>query len=452
MRKAVERIWTRPRDWFSGAVLGTTSPFAPTLSGGLTFAQRAVMTALSIALATGLATLFASPLFYLPTMMIAAIFGGIEIAIAAFAVCLVLIHVLFPAAALGLLGAVAAIQVLMGLVMRQFFRESRRWGVRYRGLVGAIASAVTVSDAHGRIGRPHPDLGRLIGMDWPRYSGVGWLEAVHPDDIVKLPSNPHESADVYRDEIRLRDPRSGDWRWYLLRAVPMTAQDGTIAEWVSILSDIHERRLAMEQREILLGELRHRLKNLMAVVSSLATSAKPPDEPAVDTYVKKFLGRLHALTAAAESVLAGDQVAIEAGTVVRATLSPFIEENSRRFHIDGPRLLLSEDTGGALALGVHELATNAIKYGALSVPDGKVSLIWRSEPNGDGEQVTIEWTEQGGPPPVAPEREGFGIRVLKFVPAREKAGRTEIEYRPAGVFCRITFQRARQKELPAEPD
>ncbi len=449
LRKIVEGTWRWPRDRFSTVVLGTTSPLAPGLTGGLSFGTRIAIAAASIAVATGIGIWAGSALFYLPALMVAAVCGP-ACALAAFAVSLALIDLLFPGAPLLLLGSVAAIQAAMGLILREFFRESRRWGVRYRSLIGAISSAVTVSDPVGRITRPHPELGRLIGLDWPLYRGTKWREAIHPDDWSKLPNNPRETVGAYRSEIRLRVPGSQDWRWYLLCAVPLSGRDGRVAEWVSILSDTHDRKLAQEQRDIVLGELRHRLKNLMAVISSLATSSKPRDEPAVDAFLKKFLGRLHALSAAGEMMLATDRVAIEAGAVVRATLAPFMADNAARFRIEGPPLFLSEETGGTLALGVHELATNAIKYGALSVPEGEVALIWRIEAAAEGELVTIEWTERGGPPAAIPNREGFGTRVVKFVPAREKSGNTVIEYKPEGLICRITFLYARPADLPAE--
>ena len=326
---------------------------------------------------------------------------------------------------------VAPIQALLLVHMWRLHVQNQSWNARYRNLLSAISSAVVISDAEGNITEPHPGIAHITGMEWEQYRSTGWLAAVHPDDRDQI------FGDGVEHEIRVRDPQSGDWHWYLLRSVRLPRT----REWISIVSDIHAGKLAAERHDILVGELRHRLKNLMSVIGGLATSSKPQGEPAVDGYVRKFLGRLQALTTAGDLLLANGRNLVEAGDIARATLKPFMEDGSGRIRIIGPRLVLSQETGGALGLGIHELATNAIKYGALSVPDGTVTLIWRIDPQGQDERITIEWKEGGGPPVATPLREGFGTRILQFVPAREKNGETAIEYQPDGLYVRIGFAR-----------
>lgn len=326
---------------------------------------------------------------------------------------------------------VAPIQALLLIHIWRLHVQNQNWNARYRNLLSAISSAVVISDAEGNIAEPHPGIVHLTGMDWPQYRGTGWLEAVHPDDRSQIFGDGNEH------EIRIREPQSGDWHWYLLRSVRLPRT----REWISIVSDIHAGKLAAERHDILVGELRHRLKNLMSVIGGLATSSKPQGEPVVDSYVRKFLGRLQALTTAGDLLLANGRNLVEAGDVARATLKPFMEDGSGRIRIIGPKVVLSQETGGAFGLGIHELATNAIKYGALSVPDGTVTLIWRIEPQGQDECIVIEWKESGGPPVATPLREGFGTRILEFVPVREKNGNTAIEYQPDGLYVRISFAR-----------
>jgi two-component sensor histidine kinase len=326
---------------------------------------------------------------------------------------------------------VAPIQALLLIHMWRLHVQNQSWNTRYRNLLSAISSAVVLSDAEGNIAEPHSGIAHLTGMDWPQYRGTGWLAAIHPDDRGQIFGDGNEH------EIRVRDPQSGDWHWYLLRSVRLPGAN----EWISIVSDIHAGKLAAERHDILVNELRHRLKNLMSVIGGIATSSKPQSEPVVDLYVRKFLGRLQALSTAGDLMLANGHNLVEAGDVARATLRPFMEDGPRRIQIAGPKLVLSEETGGALGLGIHELATNAIKYGALSVPDGTVTLVWRIEPQGQDERITIEWKERGGPPVAIPLRQGFGTRILQFVPAREKNGGTAIEYQPDGLYVRIGFVR-----------
>ncbi|HEY4943432.1 MAG TPA: HWE histidine kinase domain-containing protein [Rhizomicrobium sp.] len=458
MRTTPTRAWNWLRDRYSSSVLGVTSPGMPGLDGGLSRPSRLTITALSLALAALAALLVGSlpgALFFFPALMIAGIFGGAELALPALLLSVVLGRALFPALDLWLFGGAAAVQTFLALGLRGLFRESRRWGVRYRRLLSAMSSAVTVSDAEGRIGRPHPELGKLIGMAWPSYRGPRWLASIHPDDQKKLlPPQPFKDVTVQRAEIRIKNPNGGDWRWHLMRAVPLLGEDGEVEEWISVLTDVHERKLAGEQREIMVGEARHRLKNLMTIIDSLAKSSRPVDKDlAVDAFLAKFLGRLHALSAASDLALASNYSTMQAEDVARAILAPFLETGSSRLTFGGPKLELSEATGGGLALGLNEMVTNSIKHGALSVPEGRATFTWSVTPSADGEQVAMEWRESGGPAPKMPQKEGYGTRVIKFIPSRERAGAVAFSYAPEGYACKITFTKPvkpRVKTLEAE--
>ena len=204
-----------------------------------------------------------------------------------------------------------------------------------------------------------------------------------------------------------------------------------------------QRAREADSRELVLGEARHRLKNLMAIIEALAkfSGPRPGAAPSIDAFMHRFVGRLRALGAASDLVLKYGPGVLEAGAVVRAVLEPFLSESSPRFRFDGPELKLSEQFGGALAMAVHELATNALKYGALSVPHGSVSFQWTATPTDRGEQVVFLWKEDGGPAPQPPEKEGYGHRMIRSVAAREMAGEVRIDYRPEGVVCRIAYLR-----------
>jgi PAS domain S-box-containing protein len=449
VRRIAEQAWARARDGFSSRVLGITSQGPQSLDGGLSRGARIVITAGALAAAAGIGAVAGTAwgaLFFLPALMIAGLFGDALVATLAFFVSVLASWKLFAGLDLALFASAAFVQTALALVLRAFFRESRRWGVRYRRLLRALSSAVTVSDDKGRIERPHPELGRLIGMPWPDHAGTKWLAAIHPDDHAKLtPSGPFKDVVVQRAEIRVKNPKTGDWRWHLMRAVPLTGEDGEVAEWVSILTDIHERKLAREQQDIVIGEARHRLKNLMTIIESLVKSsrARGDGDPNVDAYQKKVLGRLHALSAASDLALAGNYTTMAVREVVAATLAPFLETEAARIGFSGPDLLINQATGGSLALGLHELATNAIKHGALHVPEGRVSFTWTL---GAERRVEMIWRETGGPAPSAPVKGGYGARVIGFIAAREQAGSVTMEYPPEGYICRIAFTMAETAE------
>jgi PAS domain S-box-containing protein len=335
---------------------------------------------------------------------------------------------------------------------REFLR------MRLFRLIDASQGFLFVTDARGRPIEPHPRWSALTGMEWSDYRDEGWLNAVHPDDRTQFPLRGNGDADASFDvELRVRSSSDGDWRWYRLTTMPVHGHDGRVREWVGTLQDIHDRKLEAQRRELVVSELRHRLKNLMAIIEALAkySAPRPGVDAGVDAFLKRFTGRLHALSAASDLTIASQRGVIEAGAVIRATLAPFVSDMAPRILMDGPAILLSEELGGGLALAVHELATNAIKYGALSVAHGSVTLTWSAEVTLDGEHIAFDWKERGGPAPMQPAKEGFGMRMIRAVTARENTGAVSVDFEPDGLHCRIAVTRKPAKpdpsSLPAQP-
>jgi len=337
---------------------------------------------------------------------------------------------------LRIMAALGAIQILCCLLIWRFFVISRRrFAQRMQAVTGGLNDRVFMADPAGT------PIAILAGSGWSPHTGDDApIHAVHPEDRAHWPSA--ESVEPQRAEVRLKDEQ-GEWRWHRVRATPILDSHGQLREWIGTLHDIHDQKLASEHRDLVIEELRHRLKNLVTVIDALAKNSRRPeaDEPGVTSFLQRFLGRLHALGTAGDLVLAGNRVSIEVNALVKATLAPFMSENAERIHVGGPSIMLSEDFGGGLGLAVHELATNALKYGALSVPEGNVSFTWSVKPEGTANHIAFEWKEHGGPPPTPPAKPGFGMRMIKHVAVREKSGRVDIDYPPEGLLCRIAFVR-----------
>jgi two-component sensor histidine kinase len=211
---------------------------------------------------------------------------------------------------------------------------------------------------------------------------------------------------------------------------------------------VEQREREVGARELALGEARHRLKNLMAIIEALAkfSGTHSGEDPVFDGFMQRFLGRLRALGTASDLVLKYGPGVLEANAVVGAVLEPFLSEAPQRVRFAGPKLDLSEDFGGALAMAVHELATNALKYGSLSVPEGSVTFRWSAGPRNGGEEIEFVWKEDGGPPPEPLGKDGFGHRLIRSVAAREADGEVSLDYPPEGLVCRIAYRRPARAE------
>lgn len=453
--------WTQLGRVARGGRGGALAAWADFLTRDRPLAARVGILATALAVATGLRALAGTitegvPLaFYVPAILIVTLTAGWRLGlVCVFAGGLLAWYLFVPpaigftplalpeAAALIIWFAISALQVLIAEVLRMALKRARLSEARSRRLLDAASGLIWVTDAHGHLDAPHADWSELTGMAWPDYAALGWMNAIHPEDRFKLtPSKPRDPDTLNEIEFRLWSAAHADWRWYHARAVSVPSGGGAGIEWITAMREIHDQKLARDRRDLVIGELRHRLKNLVTVIEALAKNSRERGDPAVEGFLQKFLGRLRALGAAGDLVLAGNRVAIECGAVVRAALTPFMDENSARIRVDGPLLQLSEETGGSLALAVHELATNALKYGALSKPSGRVSVVWRIARGSEADRVSIEWSETGGPAPAPPEKEGFGTRVIRTVCAREKNGDVRLEYRPEGLYCRIAFDK-----------
>ena len=292
---------------------------------------------------------------------------------------------------------------------------------RFAAAVDAVQGILWTNNAAGEMEGEQPGWGRLTGQTAEQYQGFGWVEAVHPDDAQptidawKIAVAERRTF-AFEHRVRCHD---GAWRQFSIRAIPMLDADGSITQWVGVHTDISKEREAEELQELLLRELDHRVKNLFAVVGGMVTlsarSATSPQELAAT-----IQGRLGALASAHQLIrpkhmaVNGDRQETTLDELVRKVLSPHDDSpetgDDARVEIDGPEIAVGTDAATNVALLVHELATNAAKYGALSVPGGQVRISWAAA-NG---RLAMSWEERGGPIIKAPpERQGFGSLLAR---------------------------------------
>jgi PAS domain S-box-containing protein len=225
-------------------------------------------------------------------------------------------------------------------------------------------------------------------------------------------------------EYRRRDGRP---IWLLMRAEIMLDRSGEPERVVGVVLDITERKRAEEHWAILVEELNHRVKNTLAVVQSIATMSLRADaDPALAR--QRFVERITALAKTHDVLTRENWTGAGLRDIFQQTVSPFDERISGRIVATGPDIWLPPRLAVSFSLMINELITNALKYGALSVPEGSVSLNWS-----DGEMFTLSWIERRGPPVLPPSRKGFGTALLHRGFVREINGTLDLRYEPEGL-------------------
>lgn len=218
--------------------------------------------------------------------------------------------------------------------------------------------------------------------------------------------------------------------------------------FLKILRDHTERRRDEERRALLLREMDHRVKNTLAIVQAVASQTLcQPEVP--DEISSAFEGRLLALARSHDMLSRGGWESAPLSENVERTLEPYANDtDGGRVSIKGLPVLLGPTTATALNLAMHELATNAAKYGSLSTQDGHVDVSWKLETRGEGEVpvVVIVWRERGGPPVRPPERRGFGSTLLERTMMSEANGEFVLDFAPEGVVCRMRLPLAPSPE------
>ena len=263
-----------------------------------------------------------------------------------------------------------------------------------------------------------------------------WIDKyIHPDDQAQVRAAIQAaiaSKSVFQLEHRVIRP-DGSLGWTSSRAAPLLDATGEIVEWVGTAADVTERKQYEERQTLLLNELNHRVKNTLAAVQSIAAQTlrdAPPEGR------QALQARLMALAAAHDVLTRRQWEGADIREVIDGALAAYrSDEQEGRFSLDGPDIRLVPKAALALALALHELATNAAKYGALSTDTGTVRLQWSV--SGDPARFSFRWRESGGPPVVAPARRGFGSRLIERGLAQDLDGRIELVFDPAGVVCSI---------------
>ena len=284
--------------------------------------------------------------------------------------------------------------------------------------------------------RISPRMSEVSGLpvgEWPAEKGEFLYRGVHPDDRDRTRQFMEDSMRAEgRFEAEYRRIREDDGRTVWMRSSGLLVCDdeGRPTRAVGVAQDIGDRRAEEDRRRALMAELDHRVKNVLAAVQALAVQTAKRTT-SLDSFLSTFSGRLKSMASANELLTAARWRGAAIAHLAAAELGGIAPGQTRW---EGPELFLTPRAANALSLALHELATNAVKYGALSVESGRVEVRWAQVADGGFE---LFWTETGGPPVVVPTHKGFGTTLLGQVTGRELNGEVELEYRRGGVSVRL---------------
>jgi two-component sensor histidine kinase len=206
-----------------------------------------------------------------------------------------------------------------------------------------------------------------------------------------------------------------------------------------VVQDITPHKEREEREHLLMREVNHRAKNMLSVVDAIAhqTAARNPED-----FIERFSQRIQALSANQDLLVRNEWNGVEIADLARAQLAHFADLIGSRIAMKGPKLRLNPASAQAIGLALHELATNAGKYGALSTDAGRVDVCWGS----NGDTLTMSWTERDGPPVSAPKRRGFGSIVMQAMAERSVDGKVDLDYASLGLTWRLSCPAANALE------
>ncbi len=277
----------------------------------------------------------------------------------------------------------------------------------------------------------------LLGLPSERtaVSIAEWRELVHPDDVDEVFDRLRGAVlgdGEYEDEYRVRHP-DGEVRWINSKGRVFFNSARKPVYFVGIFQDVTARKQAEDQQRFLLDELNHRVKNTLATVQSIAAQTlRSASSPAA--FRDAFEGRLLALSKTHDLLTRNSWRDADLHELAKQELAPYRRNNDERVLIEGPAVDLPPRYAINLGLVLHELVTNAAKYGALSMPSGHVKLTWTIVRHPDRPaQLRLHWSESGGPPVEKPKHQGFGSRLIRRSIEGELAGYIVINFAPAGM-------------------
>ncbi|HEY6834699.1 MAG TPA: HWE histidine kinase domain-containing protein [Pseudolabrys sp.] len=270
-------------------------------------------------------------------------------------------------------------------------------------------------------------LGRTDEEIFPSESGAA---------LIALKREALASGQPRRAEVAIEDAPGA--RWHDLHIEPLRNDTGDIVGLTSASVDVTERKEGEAHLRLLLRELTHRSKNLLAVIQAMARQTAN-HAGSIDSFLHQFGARLQALAASHDLLVRESWYGASLNELVRSQLSAYIANDGKQIAIDGPPVALKPEAAQNLGLALHELAVNAARFGSLSVPSGRVSITWDRHENSGGQSLVLDWREELGPKVKSRRKKGFGSMVIERNLARALDAEVTLDFDPDGLRCHIVI-------------
>lgn len=282
----------------------------------------------------------------------------------------------------------------------------------------------------------HPMLGRSIG-DILGRTDQEVLPAEAGAAIIALKREALATGQPRRTELPIHE--SSGIRWYDLHIEPLCYEAGNIIGLTCVSVDVTERKEGEAHLRLLLRELTHRSKNLLAVIQAMARQTAR-HAGSIESFLKRFGARLQALAASHDLLVRENWYGASLAELIRSQLVEYLEpDESSQVLLQGDDVALKPEAAQNLGLALHELAVNAAKFGALSVPDGRISIDWKRHGAGADDSLELNWREQFGPKVRARRKRGFGSMVIEGNLARSLDAEVQLLFDPNGLHCRVVI-------------
>jgi len=254
------------------------------------------------------------------------------------------------------------------------------------------------------------------------------------DGIIALKREALASGQARRTEVAIEDGQ--DVRWHDLHITPVCDEAGAVVGLSCATIDVTERKESEAHLRLLLRELTHRSKNLLAVIQAMARQTAR-HAGSTDTFLSQFGARLQALAASHDLLVQESWHGASIGELIRSQLAGHIDRDNSAVAIEGPAVALKPEAAQNLGLALHELTINAAKFGALSVPNGRLSITWK--PCDDGLGLELDWREAHGPKVKPRRKRGFGSMVIERNLARALEAKVTMNFEPDGLHCHVVI-------------